>query len=382
MNSKQRVHAVLEGKPVDRFPVTAIYNYLIHDDFFAKVTGEPQWKLDAWLNAPDAAGYLHYYRKMRQAMPFEILQPHPWAPNPTWCARQEFVIKDGKPFRHDRSTNEWFPIAETKSGHARDYHANEDAHVRTAKETDEKIVIRTAEQQIADGLNGWIEAVVSEYGTEHFILSGGVVGTFYACGWQLGQTNVLSLMREDPELVHHMSKKVLAQNIEDIRRFAKAGGDAVYIDDATTTNDMISVDDYEEYSLPYITQMVAEAHRLGQKVILIYFGGVADRLEQIASTGADGLVIEASMKGFTNDIEVAVARIGRKITLFSNIDPIATLQDGTDEQLRAEIKRQCTAGRKGRGMVVSTASPITPQTSVERIRAFVKHGIEIGSNQV
>ena len=82
-----------------------------------------------------------------------------------------------------------------------------------------------------------------------------------------------------------------------------AGGDAIYIDDATATNDMISVADYERYSLPYMQAMVDEIHRLNHKAIVIYFGGISDRLEQIAATGADCLLMEASMKGFRNEIE-------------------------------------------------------------------------------
>jgi hypothetical protein len=37
--------------------------------------------------------------------------------------------------------------------------------------------------------------------------------------------------------------------------------------------------------------MVKEIHHLGHKAILIYFGGIADRLEQIASIGADALQV-------------------------------------------------------------------------------------------
>ena len=96
-----------------------------------------------------------------------------------------------------------------------------------------------------------------------------------------------------------------------IRRFAAAGGDAIYIDDATATSDMISPAMYERFSLPYMKAMVDEIHRLKHKAILIYFGGIMDRLELIAATGADGLLPEASMKGFVNDTAEIARQIGR-----------------------------------------------------------------------
>lgn len=378
MSSKQRVHSVLEGKPVDRFPVTAIYNMLIYDDFFSKITGNSQAMLESWSSSKDPDSFLRCYRQMVETLPFEILQPNPWAPNREWRETNEYVQKDAKPFRHNIKTGEWFPLEVTSSGHARDYHMNETRNIQDKKDADEKIKLFTADQQIALGQSDWIDAVVSAYGKDNFILSGGVVGTFYLSGNHFGQTNVLSMLREEPDLIEYVSKKVLEQNIEDIRRFARSGGDAIYIDDATTTNDMISVDDYERFSLPYMKAMVDEIHRLGHKAILIYFGGVADRLEQIASTGADGLVMEASMKGFVNDIDDAVRRIGKKITLFSNIDPIGVLQEGSDADVTAEITRQCAAGLKGRGMILSPASPITPFTSIDRIKFFIDKAKEIG----
>jgi hypothetical protein len=39
MTSKQRVHAALEGRPVDRPPVTALYNMLYYQDHFPELTG-------------------------------------------------------------------------------------------------------------------------------------------------------------------------------------------------------------------------------------------------------------------------------------------------------------------------------------------------------
>ena len=64
MNSKQRVHASLEGKPVDRFPVAANYSFLVYNDHFAEITRQPQWRLQEWLSAKDGQAYLAYYRQM------------------------------------------------------------------------------------------------------------------------------------------------------------------------------------------------------------------------------------------------------------------------------------------------------------------------------
>lgn len=158
-------------------------------------------------------------------------------------------------------------------------------------------------QRAAEGSNAYLEKIVQAMGDEYYIISGGVVGTIYSCGWYLGQQNTFAMLLEQPELVDEVCQQITEQNIATIQQLALGGGDAIYIDDATATSDMISLKHYERFSLPYMTRMVLEIHRLGRQAILIYFRGVMDRLEAIASTGADGLLIETSMKGCTNDIE-------------------------------------------------------------------------------
>jgi len=372
MTNKERVIAALQGNPVDRMPVTSLYNMLYHQDHFSELTGLPQYRLREWLSS-SPEHFIEIFSTIHQQVPFELLQPHSGAPSRAWREQQEFVEKDGGFYRHDRQTDDWERLdVATSSGHATDYHAEEERHVFSIDDVNERVQATSAEQQVAAGRNDYITAVVERFGPSEFILSGGVIGIPYSCGWHVGLTNVFSMMLEETDLLDYLSKKILEQNIESIRCLAAAGGDAIYIDDATATCDMISVKHYERFSLPYMQEMVREIHRLGQKAILIYFGGIADRLEQIASIGADGLLMEATMKGFVNDVDTTVQTIGNRTTVFANIDPVEIMQNGTDGTLAAEIQRQVTAGRKGRGFIISTASPITPSTPLSRVQRFIE----------
>jgi len=114
---------------------------------------------------------------------------------------------------------------------------------------------------------------------------------------------------------------------------------------------------------------------------VIYFGGIADRLEPIASLGADGLLMETSMKGYVNDIGATVDAVGNRVTLFGNVDPVGIVQHATDEALEAEIRRQCEASRRGRGFILSPASPVTPATPASRMRRFIELGRRLGARQ-
>jgi hypothetical protein len=376
MNNKQRVHASLEGKPVDRYPVTASYNQLYYQDHFAELTGKPQWEMERWLYA-DPQEHLQVYLHMVELAPFEILQPQP-APTREERANTAFVIRADHPFRYDKQAHTYVSLG-TESGHARDYAANEIQHVFDKADVKERVKITKADTLIASGTNDYIEATVAACGEFEFILSGGLVGTIYSCGLHTGQKRLFEMLIDQPALIDYLCQKITEQNIEIIHQLATAGGDAIYIDDATATSDMISVRHFERFSLPYMQEMVKEIHRVGHKAIVIYFGGIADRLDQIAAIGADGLMMETSMKGFINDIGATVHQIGHQVTLYSNIDPITVVQDGTDAALEAEIKRQIAAGRQGRGFILSTASPITPSTPLSRVQRFLELSYRLGA---
>ena len=376
MNHKQRVYAALEGRWLDRYPVTALYNQLYRLDHFYELTGLAQWRWQEWLHAPPEQ-YLHWFRVMHELAPFELLQPDR-APARRIRERIQFIEIDGRPFQRDRVTGALTPLHPPRSGHAFDDRINTTQYVFDRQDVDERVKVIGAERLIADGLNDYIEAVVAAYGADHFILSGGVAGSLYMCSEHVGLLNLLAMLVEQPTLIDYLCQRTLEQNIETVRQLAAAGGDGIYVDDAFAGCDMISVAHYERFCLPYTQELVREIHRLNHKAIVIYYGGIADRLDQVVATGADGLQMEASMKGYVNDIRQTVERIGRKITLFGNLHPIRVLQNGSDEELQAEILRQVTAGRLGRGFIIATGSPITPATPLARVQRFLELGRRLG----
>jgi len=373
-SSKARVHAALEGRPVDRFPVTALYSMYYQADHFAELTGMPAWKLHWWRHtSPDE--HVDVLARMIEAAPFDTVQLFD-APSRGDRAQTRVFGKDGHAFRERAGQIE--PITDTVSGHAADYAANEHQWVFDRRDADEHIRVVPAAVQRASGVDDYVEAAVRRLGPDHFIIAGSVAGPLFSCGPYLGQTNTFAMLLDNPALVDYVCAKVTEQNIETIRRLGATGGDAIIIDDATATADMISVAHYERFSLPYMRTMVDEIHRAGLKAIVIYFGAVADRLDRIASLGADGLSVECSMKGYVNDIDAIARRIGNRVSLFANIDPVGVLEKGSDTELEREVARQVQAGRRARGFLVSPASPITPATPLTRVCRFIDVAREAG----
>ena len=378
MTPKERVCAALEGRPVDRFPTGGLYHHLYVELALSELTDEPLWRVYA-LPYLEPDEYLELYRKIVERAPFDVLEPAPGAQPRAVRQRQEFVEKDGHPFRHDTHTDEWFPLdTPTKSGHAHDGAMNEAQRLFDRRDIDEEIKIVRAEDISRDGQLDQLEAAVTEFGRDHFILRDGPSGALGWCMAYFGQANTLAMLIEQPDLVDYMTAKSLEQAIETLSRIAATGVDGIYSWEPMGTGELISPAHYERFCLLYRQTLVAEAHRLGLKVIVAFYGDVMDRLDLIAATGADALQAECAMKGYTNDIHEIAETIGDRTTLFANIDPYWCLEKGTDEQLEAEIRRQVSAGRKAKGFILAPASPITPGTSLGRVQKFIKLCHEIG----
>ncbi len=281
MTEKERAHASLEGREVDRSPVTVLYNMLYYQDHFAELTGRPQWEQWLWRYAdPDA--HVALYRELLALAPFELLQPQ-GCPSREERESTRLVERDGRHFIHSTRTDALIPT-ETVSGHPTDDRYNEIQHIRDEAEAREKIRPARAEDLLAAGHNDYLDAMVAALGDDHFILSGGLAGAFWTAHFHVGLTNLLLMAVERPSFVDLLCARCLEQNIESIRQLAAAGGDAIYLDDAIATSDMISVAHYERFCLPYMTEMVREVQRLGHKAIVIYYGGVMDRLDLVKVT--------------------------------------------------------------------------------------------------
>lgn len=146
--------------------------------------------------------------------------------------------------------------------------------------------------------------------------------------------------------------------------------------------DMLSPALFREFNLPYLRAITDAIREAGMVSIYYYCGNPADRLDALLESGADALSLEEGKKGWEIDIaRIAEATQGRMV-LLGNLDAITLLEHGSEEALREEIRRQIAAGRRnGSRFVMSLGSPVTPGTSVERVRRYCELVRDLGSRE-
>jgi len=189
-----------------------------------------------------------------------------------------------------------------------------------------------------------------------YMVEGGSSKTF-------GRTK--KLIYQEPKMAHELLGK-LANTVTDyLNAQIDAGAQAVQIFD--TWGGALSAKAYQEFSLRYMTQIVAGLKREneGRKVPVILFSkGCNTQLEALADTGCDALGVD-----WTITLGEARSRVGDRVALQGNLDPAILLAD--KKVVRREVKETLNSFGQGNGHVFNLGHGITPDVEPENLAALI-----------
>jgi len=219
-----------------------------------------------------------------------------------------------------------------------------------------------------DGSLDLAAALLREFGGDYYLMD--YVGTPFSMSESVwGFETAMVLAVERPDLVSRTCERLLEHCLARVRQAALKGVAGIWIEDVYSG--LVSPNAYGTFGTPYVQELIAEIHALSMRAFYYYCGDPAGRWEHILSLGADALAFEESKKDFRIEIEDVVARVDGSSVVLGNLDAIGVLQDGDDDVLRAEVERQTAAGRRNGGrFIMSLGSPVTPATSLARVRRY------------
>ncbi len=176
---------------------------------------------------------------------------------------------------------------------------------------------------------------------------------------------IKSLMYNEPELMHQMLDK-LAQSVAlYLNAQIAAGAQAVMIFD--TWGGMLATEEYQQFSLAYAKRVkeLLNTEQDGEKIPVIFFtkgGGLW--LETMADGGFDALGLD-----WQTDIALARQRVGDKVALQGNMDPVALYaQPGA---IVEKVKSILDKYGEGSGHVFNLGHGILPDVNPEHVKAMV-----------
>jgi hypothetical protein len=169
-------------------------------------------------------------------------------------------------------------------------------------------------------------------------------------------------LAEEPERALAFLARFTAGVVRIAGEQSRLGIDALKISSPYAGAGFISPGFYRKFVLPFEREIAAAVRPLGVPVYTHTCGAVGDRLELMAEAGVNGL--ECLDPPPLGDVELkdAVARIGDRLFIKGNIDPVRTLLFGSPGSVARDVRRRLEAGRRARGHILSSACSIAPRT--------------------
>jgi uroporphyrinogen decarboxylase len=177
---------------------------------------------------------------------------------------------------------------------------------------------------------------------------------------------VKTMLYDRPDLLH----RILEVNAEAVTVYLnaqiEAGAQAVQIFD--TWGGALSHAAFREFSLPYMQRVVeglTKEHDGERVPCIVFTKGGGQWLEAIAATGCDAIGLD-----WTTDLGEARRRVGDKVALQGNLDPMALF--ASPEALASEAKRVLDSYGSGTGHVFNLGHGISQYTPPEHVSVLVE----------
>ena len=205
-------------------------------------------------------------------------------------------------------------------------------------------------------------------------------GLMFEAVWKFrGMENLLADYYEHPKEVHRLHRLITDHKLAFLERAIrelKPHG-FFYSDDlGSQTALLLSPKIFREFIAPYYREIYEFIKKKGLHIWLHTCGNVTEIFGDLVDLGLD--VIHPIQKHAMNEIEIA-DRWGGKIAFLAGIDVQHTLQTGTPDDVRREVRfLMDTFDRPDGGMMIAAGNGIVSGTPFENIRAFLDESYHYG----
>ncbi len=328
MNGRERVLALLEGRPVDRRPLMPITMMFAADriarkyrDYAAdhRVLVEGQVRVaeefdfdhvsaisDPAREAADCGAFIEYF----DDQPPAIVESRALLADKTALARLKMPDPLGGGRMHDRVQ----AVALLRERVGRD---------------------RLVE--------GWIEGPIAQAADLR------------------GLNTILLDLVDDPGFVRDLFEFVVEMELRFARAQVEAGADIIGVGDAAAS--LVGPGLYEEQVWPYERRLVDGLHALGTRVRLHICGKTRGLLEGMGRLGCEIVDLDSMAP-----LDEARARMGPDQVLLGNINPVSVLRNGTPEAV-TEALEHCRSAA-GTRWIVGAGCEVVRDTPIENLRAM------------
>jgi uroporphyrinogen decarboxylase len=221
-----------------------------------------------------------------------------------------------------------------------------------------------------------LRKVVRRFGGKRAILV--VTQAVFAASWNLcGMERLLESYLLEPEFAKALGDMVVEYNRELHSLAIAEGADLIVLGDdyAHKTATIMSPAQFREFILPGLSEVVANIKSHGAFCVKHTDGNIWAILEDIVSTGIDG--IGPLEPGAGMDLVQVKRKVGERVCVVGNVD-VDLLCRGSVEQVRRMTRVLIEKVSPGGGHILSSGNSITSAVRPENFRAMVETAHQFG----
>ena len=230
-------------------------------------------------------------------------------------------------------------------------------------------------------LTDYYESVkaIKGFAEKHDVLLEGDVNAVSNIALNLrGATNLMCDTVVNPGFVEELFNIIEAWNMRRLELILDIGVDTVYHTACYETTAFWSPEMYRRFFRPRIERKLDIIHQAGAKLHYYMDLGVMPLMDDFRDMGIDILsTLDPPPQGNT-DIELVKREAGDRICLWGGVDSPQTIERGTIQQVRDEVKRAISIAAPGGGFVLSTADSIWNTDAYDNVMEFIKAGHDYG----
>ena len=185
-------------------------------------------------------------------------------------------------------------------------------------------------------------------------------------GHQEGLINLIDEPEKSKSILSHYALLVshLASEMCD------ADIDAIKISSPFAGGGFISRDFYEEFVLPYESEIIHAVRKKGVHVYIHTCGAIADRLDLMLDSGASGIECLDPPPLGNVELEEAMASISERGFVKGNVDSVNMLLMRGRMEILEDLRERILIGKENGGFILSTACSVAPRVAKEKLQLF------------
>ena len=229
--------------------------------------------------------------------------------------------------------------------------------------------IATKRVQEDEGIRALVDAsrILSATIGDRTVVGTSQWGPFTLGGLAYGVENLMRNIRKDKPAVHAVMDFAAELCFDYLEPFIDAGVSLISLADPTASGDLISREQFNEFSLPYLKR-VADRIRARNVWVLVHIcGNTTNRLDLIPTAGVQIMSVDYKV-----GLPDARRILDGKIAFAGNLNPVTIMQKETVQGVAAASRDAINQAGATGGFILMPGCDIPPSVPLENVKTMVE----------